>query len=475
MNILYAGSEAAPFIKTGGLGDVMGALPKYISKLGNAVKVVLPKYKNINQNFVNKLNFIKSFTVQVGWREQYCGVFYFKYEGVEFYFIDNEYYFNRDGMYGYYDDGEKFAYFSRAVLGLINEMDWNINIVHCNDWQTGMIPVLHKLEYKSKGEKYNFKTVFSIHNLFYQGILPKECLGELFGYDYESYNNNSIRINDGISFLKGGINYSDRIVAVSKNYAKEIQCNEYGEGLDYLLKERNNFLVGIENGIDYDEYDPSTDKFIYNNYSLDDIESKKENKKRLQIELSLPVRRDVPILSIVSRLTKQKGINLIIDKMEELIKKDVQVIFLGTGEYGYEEAIKEFSYRYPDKISANIKFDNVLAHKVYAGSDIFLMPSKFEPCGLGQLIALRYGVIPVVRETGGLKDTVVPYNEYTKVGTGFSFRNYDSNEFMMITNYALEKYRDRESWKNIIRQSMDRDSSWKKSAGEYIELYKSIL
>ncbi|MDB1949654.1 MULTISPECIES: glycogen synthase GlgA [Clostridium] len=475
MNILIVASEAHPFIKTGGLGDVIGALPVALNDLGADVRVVIPNYRDIKKEIKENLKYIDNFTVNVGWRNQYCGILEYEHEGVKFYLLDNEYYFNRGGLYGYYDDGEKFAFFDRAVLEFVKHIDWVPDILHCNDWQTGMVPVLLKLEY-SKEEKFkNMKTMFSIHNLFFKGMFDPKVLPELFGYDYESFNNGSLEHYGAVSFLKGGINYADKVTTVSKSYAEEIKTPEYGEQLEGLLRYRSSVLEGIVNGIDYKEYNPEEDKYIYSTYSVNDLENKKINKEELQKELGLTVNKDVPMVGLVSRLTHQKGCDLIINILEELLKEDIQVVVLGTGDYMYEESFKSFQGRYPNKISANIKFSNELAHKIYAASDMFLMPSLFEPCGLGQLIALRYGSIPIVRETGGLKDTVTPYNEYDETGNGFGFKNYRFEELLNIIKYALKIYENKDKWNNIVRQAMSADNSWEKSAKEYIEIYNKLI
>lgn len=474
MKILFAASESDPFIKTGGLGDVIGALPVALKNLSNDVRVIIPKYRDIKEEIKTKIKYIDSFRVNVGWRNQYCGIFEYDYEGVKFYLLDNEYYFKRSGLYGYYDDGEKFAFFSRAVLEFLKHMEWTPDIVHCNDWQTAMIPVLHKLEY-IKDEKFkSIKTVLSIHNLFFKGMFSPEILPELFGYDYEPFNNGSLEHNGAVSFLKGGINYSDKVLTVSKSYSDEIKTPEYGEGLDGLLRYREYSLEGIVNGIDYKEYNPETDKYINSNYSLDTIENKHINKELLQKELNLSVNKEIPMIGLVSRLTHQKGCDLIVKILDRLLEEDVQVVILGTGDYIYEESFKSFTNKFKDKISVNIRFSNDLAHKIYAASDMFLMPSLFEPCGLGQLIALRYGCIPIVRETGGLKDTIIPYNEYDESGNGFSFKNYSSDELLMITRYALSIFKDKNRWNKIIKSAMESDSSWEKSAMEYMRVYNEI-
>lgn len=474
MNILIVASEAHPFIKTGGLGDVIGALPKALKDLGVDVRVVIPNYRDIKKEIKESLTYIDNFSVNVGWRTQYCGILEYEYDGVQFYLLDNEYYFKRGGLYGYYDDGEKFAFFDRAVLEFIKHIDWVPDIVHCNDWQTGMIPVLHKLEYIKEEKFKNIKTIFSIHNLFFKGMFSKEVLPELFGYDYEAFNNGSLELYGAVSFLKGAINYADKITTVSKSYAEEIKTPEYGEELDGLLRYRSSVLEGIVNGIDYEEYNPEEDKYIYSKYSIDNIQNKSINKENLQKELGLPVNKDVAMIGLVSRLTHQKGCDLIINILEELLKEEVQVVILGTGDSMYEDGFKSFQNRYPKMVNANIRFSNELAHKIYASSDMFLMPSLFEPCGLGQLIALRYGSVPIVRETGGLKDTVVPYNEYEGTGNGFGFKNYRFDELLNITKYALGIYKDKNKWNSIVRQSMSSDNSWEKSAMEYIRIYDEL-
>lgn len=477
MNVLLVASEASPFIKSGGLGDVMGALPKQLSKNGIDARVVIPYYKGILPFFKEKFEFVKWFTVNVGWRRKYCGVFQYKYEGVTYYFLDNEEYFNRDGQYGYFDDGERFAFFDRAVLRMVRELNWRPDIIHCNDWQTGMIPVLFTLEYSRNDDFYRgIKTIYSIHNLLFQGTFAKEILPELFGYDMVPYNNHSVEFDKGVSFMKGGINYSDKISTVSYTYANEFRTPEYGERMDGLLRSRGYAIRGILNGIDYDEYNPKTDPFIYRKFGNNPYLSKKINKIELQKELGLYQKDDTPIISLISRLTRQKGIDLVLSIIDRVLyDRDVQFVVIGTGDKDFEDAFWRLKDRYGDKVSINIKFDNGLAHKVYAASDMFMMPSRFEPCGLGQLIALRYGTIPIVRETGGLKDTVIPYNEFNGMGNGFSFRNYSGEELFMATDYALRIYWDKWRWNGIINQAMNSNNSWEKSAREYEALYKEAL
>lgn len=475
MKILFSATEAYPFIRTGGLGDVIGALSKELSKLGEDVRVIIPKYKGIKEDLKNKINYIKHIFVDVGWRHQYCGIEELKVNNVQFYFIDNEYYFNRDNLYGYYDDAERFAFYDRAVLEILKAINWYPDIIHCNDWQCGMIPVLYKLEYRNKDEYPDIKFIYSIHNLLFQGNFGKEILGELFGYDLQQFNNGGLSFNDGISYMKGGINYSEKVLTVSYTYAEEIKTREYGECMDELLRNKGGDLKGILNGIDYEEYNPLTDELIEKRYDINSIESKMENKLALQRELGLEENKNIPIISIVSRLTSQKGIDLIKEIIDCVLTKEVQFVVLGTGEWDYEEFFKGLEKRYPNKVATRIIFDNKLSHKIYAGSDMFLMPSKFEPCGLGQLIALRYGNVPIVRETGGLKDTIEAYNKFEFTGNGFSFYNYSSIELKNCIFEALEIYKRKDEWNNLVKTAMSCDNSWKKSALEYKRIYESFF
>jgi starch synthase len=474
MNVLFATSEAEPFIKTGGLADVSYALPKYLKRMGADVRVVMPKYKNIKLP-EEGLDFVKWFMVPVGWRNQYCGVFEYDVDGVTYYLIDNEYYFLRDGCYGYYDEAERFAFFDRAVLMLLKEINWKADIIHCNDWQTAMVPVLHKVEYSFDPFYSDIKTVFTIHNLAYQGNFDPDILSDLFGLGQELYHNGTLEFYGAVSFMKGGISFADEITTVSKTYAEEIQTPEYGERMDGLLRSRKDHLHGIINGIDYEIYDPAADKYIFKNYDVKTVQARSENKLKLQKQLGLSIGEHIPMVGLISRLTWQKGVGLIEAAAHDMLKTGIQLVVLGTGEHNAEWFFRSLERMYPGQVSANILFDDTLAHRIYAASDIFLMPSLFEPCGLSQLIAMRYGSLPLVHETGGLKDTVKPYNEFTGEGTGFSFASYDPLTLTKILNMALKYYHDDEEiWYNIIVQAMNCDNSWQNSAGEYMELYKSI-
>jgi len=477
LKILYAASEAVPFIKTGGLADVAFALPKALKKLGVDVRVIIPKYKDIPEKFKENMTFITSFIVPVGWRKQYCGIEYLEHEGVTYYFVDNEYYFVRDGLYGHYDDGERFSFFCRAVLETIENIDFKPDTIHCNDWHTGMISPLLKEHYKGKDKFSNIKTVFTIHNLKYQGLFPKEMLGDLLGLGMEYDSVDALEFYGGISFMKGGINYSDIITTVSRTYAEEIQYPFFGERLDGLLRQKKDKLHGIVNGIDYDIYNPKKDKFIFSCYDVRSIRGmrKQENKTHLQEKLGLPQNKEIPMIGMVTRLVDMKGLDLILCILDELLSEDIQMVVLGTGDSYYESQIKEFAQRYPYKFSANIFFSEELAHKIYAASDMFLMPSLFEPCGLGQLIALRYGTLPIVRETGGLKDTVKSYNEEAGEGNGFSFTNYNAHDMLYTIRRALEIYKDKETWKHIAQNAMGQDYSWQNSAAIYKEIYEKLV
>lgn len=476
MKILFVATEAHPFIRTGGLGDVIGSLPEKIAQIGNDVRVVIPKYSAIKDEFKSKMIHLRNFNVKVGWRNQYCGIEEFKYKNVTFYFVDNEYYFKRDGViYGHYDDGERFAFFDRAVLEMIKQIEWCPDVMNCNDWHCGMIPTLFKLEYIKDNFYKDMKIVFTIHNLLFQGVYAPEILPELFGYSLEQYENGILKFNDGVSFMKGAVLYSDKITTVSNSYAQEIKTAEYGEKLDGVLRDRSSDLIGIVNGIDYHEYDPETDEFIAQRYCKDEIEKKVENKLAIQKELGLLVDKDIPMIAIISRLTNQKGIDLLMNEAEFLINNNVQLVVLGTGDKQYEDYFKELSNKCSDKVATIITFDTALSHRIYAAADMFLMPSRFEPCRLGQLIALRYGTVPIVRETGGLKDTIEPYNEYAHVGNGFSFKNYYSYELMQTINYALKIYENKEEWSKIVKNAMNSDNSWDISAIEYLNVYNLVM
>lgn len=476
MKVLFVASESHPFIKTGGLGDVAYSLPKALRKMGIDIRVIIPKYSMIPDHLKNQIKHIASFGVQVGWREQHCGLQYMEYDGIPFYFIDNEYYFKRDGVYSFYDDGERFAYFSKAVLQSITYMgDFTPNVLHCNDWQTAIIPALLRDHYRYYSFYNSMKTVFTIHNLQFQGIYPKNVLKELLNLDEGYFHENALKYYDSVNFVKGGIKYADKISTVSNTYAHEIQTEFFGEGLHGLLRDRSWDLWGIVNGIDYDLVNPATDPNIPCKYDLYNFHDKPHNKIELQKQLGLPQNWDVPMIGIVSRLTDQKGFDLVAQVLEQLLQENIQVVVLGTGFPKFENMFKHFAWKYPHKLSANITFNNNLAQKIYAASDMFLMPSLFEPCGLSQLIALRYGSIPITRETGGLRDTVFSYNEATQEGNGFTFAEYNSNDMLNTIKRAIYFYWNKYHWNKLISNAMQSYNSWDKSAGLYVQLYNSMF
>lgn len=475
MKVLFVASESVPFIKTGGLADVIGSLPKSLKEKGIDVRVILPLYKEIIEKYKDDLNYKFNKTVRLSWRNQYCGVFEIDYDGVIFYFVDNEYYFKRDGVYGYYDDAERFAFYSKAVLDIIPDLSFKPDILHCHDWHTGLVSVFLKSHYLHNDYYKDMKTVFTIHNLHYQGIFSKEILKDVLELGEEHMTLESLEYHGAINCMKGGIAYSDKLTTVSRTYAKEITYPYFGEGLDGILRKREYDLKGIINGIDYSIYDPSKDSYILHSYSLDDMEGKIKNKIKLQEELGLDIDKDVPIISIVSRLVDIKGMDLVMSVLEEIINTvDIQVVVLGTGDKYYEDFFKYLDYKYKNKVSANITFSNELAHKVYSASDLLLMPSRFEPCGLSQIIALKYGTIPVVRETGGLNDTVLSFNDVTFEGNGFTFKNFNAHDMMFTIKRAVDIYNDKDKWEHIVKNAMESDYSWDNSAQEYIELYKGL-
>lgn len=476
MKILFVSTEVHPFIKTGGLADVAYALPKALRAAGVDVRVILPKYGDISENFTSKMNHIASYGVKVGWRNQYCGLEYLNYEDVPVYFIDNEYYFKRSGCYGFYDDGERFAYFCRSVMESVCYMDdFYPDIIHCNDWHTGMIPLYLKDVYCEKPEFAGTKSVFTIHNLQYQGKFSPAIIEDLLGLNPGYYTDDKIKYNDCVSFMKAGIVYADKVTTVSETYAKEIQTQYFGEGLDGLLTANSHKLVGILNGIDYDTHSPKLDKNLAVNFTSRSIGRKAVNKADLQKAVGLPVNPDVPVVSMITRLVRQKGIDLVTCVMEDILKLDLQLVILGTGDTDYQDFFEYYAYSYPGKIVACMKFDNSLASKIYAGSDLFLMPSLFEPCGLSQIISMSYGTLPLVRETGGLKDTVIPYNEYTGEGNGFSFANYNAHEMLNVLQYALVQFENKEVWTKLVKSAMNTRYGRERQAKAYMDVYNELI
>ena len=475
MKILYVAAEAVPFAKTGGLADVAGSLPKALKADGVDVRVIMPKFGKIPEAYRNAMEHVYDGELPVAWRKKYVGLDKYELDGVTYYFVDNEEYFNREGFYGYDDDAERFSFFSRAVLDLLQAMDFWPDVIHTNDWHAGLVNVFLKLDHMGDARYERIKTVYTIHNLKYQGVFPKDVMPDVLGLDWKYFNNGDLEFYDAVNFMKGGIIYADAITTVSKTYAKEIQYPYFGEHLDGLLRSREQDISGIVNGIDYSVYNPRTDKYIFETYDEESLDRKLDNKIALQKSLGLPERRNVPLIAIVSRRVGPKGMDLVVRRMDEILQhEDIQLVVLGTGEKRYEDWFKGLAWRYPKKVSVNIYFSNELAQRIYAGADLFLMPSKYEPCGIGQLIALRYGTIPVVRQTGGLKDTVQQYNKYTQEGNGFVFENYNAHEMMYALKRALSFYGNYEIWHKIQFNAVQADYSWKRSAKEYEALYERL-
>lgn len=476
--ILFVSSEAVPYIKTGGLADVVGSLPKYFDRNEYDVRVMLPKYACMDAAFLPNLRFVCHFYVNLNWRKQYVGILESEYRGIHYYFVDNEFYFAGSSPYNnIYEDVEKFAYFSKAVLASLPYIDYAPDVIHCHDWQTGLVPVYLHTAFGDDNFYAGIKTVFSIHNLKFQGRWRIREVIDITGLPEQIFNDKELESYGEANYLKGGVVYADAVTTVSPSYANEITTQEGGEGLHGLMNARRNVLHGILNGIDYDEFNPQTDPYIESNFSSKSVLSgKKANKVALQKELGLPVRESAFVIGIVSRLTEQKGFDLVSYIMDDLVSQlDVQIVILGTGESKFENVFHHFHSQYPDKVSAYIGYSEEKAHKIYASADAFLMPSLFEPCGLSQMMSMRYGTIPIVRETGGLKDTVQAYNEYENTGTGFSFCNFNADDMKYVVEYAYHVFRDeRKAWEDMMQRAMAQNFSWNKSAGEYEKLYDSL-
>lgn len=470
MKVLYAASEAYPFAMSGGLADVAGALPKALRRRLIGARVVMPLYESVPAELRENMKFITSITVPVAWRRQYCGIFEAKYGGVIYYLLDNQYYFKRGGLYGYYDDAERFAFFARAVLEIIPYIDFKPDIIHCNDWQTAMTPVFYKLMYKDSPGYENIKTVFTIHNIQYQGKYGHELVNDVLGIPAELAN--VVDYDDCVNLMKGAVECADWVTTVSPTYAHEIMDPWFSHGLDAELRNHGGKLSGIVNGIDTEVYDPATDPLIFKNYDSGDFSGKAVNKSELQKRMGLPQNPDVPIIAMVSRMVSHKGLDLVKYSFEDIVKADVQIVILGSGDWEYEEFFSAMVRKYPDKVALQLGFIPELAHKIYAGSDIFLMPSKSEPCGLSQMVALRYGSIPVVRQTGGLNDTISDSGD--GVGNGFTFKTYNAGDMTNAVWRAVEGYYNRDGWQILVKRAMECDNSWGRSANEYIRLYKGL-
>ena len=476
-NILFVASECVPFIKTGGLADVVGSLPRYFDKKKYDVRVIVPKYTAIQEQYKEQMEYIDHFYMDLAWRKQYVGIFKLELNGVIFYFLDNEFYFSGMLPYGeIYQDIEKFAFFDKAALSCLPILDFRPDIIHCHDWQTGLLPVYLQDAFQQNEFYREIKTIMTIHNLKFQGIWDKKTVMDTAGLDAYYFTPDKLEAYGDANYLKGGLVYADRITTVSNTYAEEIKMPFYGEGLDGLINAKSGVLTGIVNGLDYDEWDPMKDPLIEVNYDARTFRKDKiKNKKALQKELGLAEDEKKFMIGVVSRLTDQKGFDLIDYVIEEICAEDTQLVVLGTGEEKYEHLFRHFAWKYPDRVSANIFYSNERSHKIYASCDAFLMPSLFEPCGLSQLMSLRYGTVPIVRETGGLKDTVEPYNEYEDKGTGFSFANYNAHEMLGTIRYAKDVYYNhKREWNKIIDRGMAMDFSWNNSAKRYEELYDSM-
>ena len=476
MNILFATSECAPFIKTGGLADVAGALPKALAKdENNDVRVILPLYEGIGEEWRSQMTFLKCFHITVAWRTPYCGIFELKRDGVTYWFVDNEYYFKRASIYGHYDDGERFAYFSRAVVESMGWLDWHPDVLHCNDWQTALVPIYLLEERHRIPQLYDTKSVFTIHNIEYQGRYGSQTLKDLFGLNAGYFNEHMLAYHGDVNLMKGAIYAADYVTTVSPTYADELQYSFYAHGLEGVIADNRHKLRGILNGIDTEVYDPWHDKGLTKPFSVKQMGGKKNCKTALQQMSGLRENPDTPIIACVSRLVKHKGFDLVTAAIHDIMGMDVQMIVLGTGDWNFEEAFRQAQNQYPGRFAAHIMYSPNLSTAIYGGADIFLMPSISEPCGLSQMIAMRYGTIPVVRETGGLRDSVIPYNKFTGEGTGFSFANINAHEMTGVLADAVNLYHnDQSAWKGLQKNAMSADFSWTRSAAAYREIYSWV-
>jgi starch synthase len=476
MKILYATSEAAPFAKVGGLGDVAGALPAAMAGAGYGVRVIMPLYGSIPDEWRVRMKFIKHTYIPLAWRNLYCGLFELKKDGITYYFIDNEYYFKRGEIYGHYDDGERYAFFSAAVAALLNDLDgWVPDVVHCNDWQTALIPIYMRRLYDGIAAIDSMRTVFTIHNVQYQGRFGRDTLENVFGLPHTLFDCGMLEFMGGLNLMKGAIELSDRVTTVSPTYAEELQFAYYAHGLEGVIAENRHKLIGVLNGLDAQAFDPSTDENVAKNFSAAALQGKAVCKAELQKLLGLAQRPEVPLIVSVGRLVSHKGMDLVAAALEEIMDIDVQLAILGRGDWHFEQLFTSARHNYEGRLSASFLFNPSLAGSLYAGGDIFLMPSQSEPCGLSQMIAMRYGTIPVVRETGGLKDTVEPFNPETGGGDGFTFANYDKYDLIHAVRRAVDLYcGDKKRWKAMMKRGMTRDFSWTESAKAYKKLYREI-
>lgn len=474
LNVLFAAFEAVPFMKTGGLGDVAGSLPPALKKAGCDVRVIIPKFLDMPEEYKRELTHVTQFYVPLGWRNQYCGIEQLEHNGVTYYFVDNESYFARHGAYGYFDDGERIAFFSKAIVECIQYLpDFECDILHCNDWHTALAPVFLREFYGGMPLYDNIKTVFTVHNLKFQGQFTDLILGDILGLSHIAPAAQQLRCDrTSINYMQGALCYSDILSTVSPTYAGEIQNSYYGEHMEKIFQRRNHILYGILNGIDTDAYNPQKDNDIARQYDVNNIDGKKECKRAIQEELGLEQNPDIPLIIMIGRLTEQKGMTLVREVFDELMRESLQLAILGTGDREYEDMLRYYENIYRGKLSVKIMFDEKLSHRMYSGADMILMPSRFEPCGLSQMIAMAYGTLPIVREVGGLKDSVKPYNMYTGEGTGFSFANYNAHEMLFtIKNAVYVYYNKKDDWKKLQETAMNEDFSWKQAAENYVDMY----
>lgn len=475
MKILFASSEVAPFIKTGGLADVAGSLPAALAECGHDVHVILPLYEKIGPQWREQMTFLKHFIVPLSWRKAYCGIFELQQDGVTYWFVDNEYYFKRDSVYGHFDDGERFAYFSRAVVEAPGQLDWIPDVIHCNDWQTALVPLYLLEANRIAPQLVNTKTVFTIHNIEYQGQYGRGILEDVFGLNGSYFNNKLLAHRGSVNLMKGAIYATDYITTVSPSYAYELHDSFYAHGLEGVIAENDYKFKGILNGIDTHLYDPTSGQGMVHEYTVDHLQGKRDCKAALQKAVGLNEDPDVPIIACVSRLVHHKGIDLITHVLPEIMDMNVQMVVLGTGERKYEDVFRQTKDRYFGRFSARLFYSAELSNAIYSGADMLLMPSIAEPCGLSQIIAMRYGTLPLVRETGGLKDTVIPYNKYDGTGTGFSFSDVNAHDMLYVLREAVELYHtNKEAWNGLVHNAMTADFGWSRSAKEYTKIYQQI-
>ncbi len=472
MNILFASSEVAPFIKTGGLADVAGSLPQALAKLGHDVRVILPLYEKVGQEWREQMNYLQNFNVHLAWRTPYCGIFELRRDGVTYYFVDNEYYFKRWDVYGHYDDAERYAFFSRAVIETPGHLGFHPDVIHCNDWQTALVPIYLLDERQRVPELMGTRSVYTIHNIEYQGRYGRDLLEDLFGLPGSYFHERMLSYYGDVNLMKGAIYAADYVTTVSPTYANELRYPFYAHGLDGVIADNAHKLRGILNGIDDARYDPGHDQGLSKTFTARQMAGKKVCKATLQQMAGLTEDADAPVIACVSRLVSHKGFDLVTEAIDEIMSTGAQMVVLGTGEWRYEEAFRNAAWRYPGRFSAQIMYSDAFSTAIYSGADLFLMPSVAEPCGLSQMIAMRYGTLPIVRETGGLKDSVRPWNQFTGEGTGFTFTNIDKGDMMWVVRQAVELYHsDPKAWKTLQKNAMTTDFSWARSAGDYEEVY----